>query len=71
MKVSFDNTKVAFANKTDFDLKKGYWLFKLVSSPTLVKLGKYSVNLALALRIPIGWALKNVLPLPAFWINSM
>ncbi|MFT4778149.1 MAG: proline dehydrogenase [Flavobacteriales bacterium] len=59
MKVSFDNTKVAFANKTDFDLKKGYWLFKLVSSPTLVKLGKYSVNLALALRIPIGWALKK------------
>ncbi len=59
MKVSFDNTEIAFAHKSDFDLKKGYWLFKMVSSPLLVKLGKHSVNLALALRIPIGWALKK------------
>lgn len=59
MKVSFDNTQVAFAHKSDFDLKKAYWLFKMVSSPTLVKLGKFAVNLALALHIPIGWALKK------------
>ncbi len=59
MKVSFDNTEIAFAHKSDYELKKGYWLFKMVSNPLLVKLGKYSVNFALALRIPIGWALKK------------
>jgi proline dehydrogenase len=37
--VSFDNTKIAFISKSDFDLKKSYWLFKLMSKPMLVKYG--------------------------------
>ena len=37
--VSFDNTQIAFKAKTDFDLKKSYWLFKLMSKPLLVKYG--------------------------------
>lgn len=37
--VSFDNTKIAFISKSDFDLKKSYWLFKLMSKPVLVKYG--------------------------------
>ncbi|MCH2198285.1 MAG: proline dehydrogenase family protein [Flavobacteriales bacterium] len=59
MKLSFDNTEIAFAHKSNAELKKAYWLFKLVGSPALVKFGKVSVGLALKLRIPIGWAMRN------------
>lgn len=59
MKLTFDNTEIAFAHRSNAELKKAYWLFKLVGSPALVKFGKLSTRLALALRIPIGWALRS------------
>lgn len=37
--VSFDNTENAFKAKTNFDLTKSYWLFKLVSNPSMVNFG--------------------------------
>ena len=58
MKLSFENTAVAFGHKNKAQLKKAYWLFKLVANPTLVKLGKFFMNIALKLHIPIGWAIK-------------
>jgi len=45
--ISFDNTEIAFKNKTDKELKKAYWLFKIVASPFLVKMGKYFAKPAL------------------------
>ncbi len=56
--ISFENTETAFRHKSNASLRKAYWLFKLVGSPLLVKLGKFKVNLALKLHIPIGWALR-------------
>ncbi len=57
--LNFDNTEIAFAHKSKRELFRAYWLFRLVSSPALVTLGKVLVNVALTLRIPIGWALKG------------
>lgn len=57
--ISFDNTQVAFRHKSDFELSKSYWLFRLIGNPFLVKTGKVLVNLALKLHIPIGWALRR------------
>ena len=37
--ISFDNTQIAFISKSDSDLKKSYFLFKLISNPFLVKYG--------------------------------
>ena len=34
--ISFDNTENAFKGKTNFDLNRSYWLFKMVGSPSLV-----------------------------------
>lgn len=56
--VSFDNTEVAFSGKTPGALKRSYWLFKVISSPTMVTIGKALTNFALAIRFPIRWALK-------------
>ncbi|MES2567528.1 MAG: proline dehydrogenase family protein [Bacteroidota bacterium] len=36
--ISFDNTENAFKAKTNYDLNRAYWLFKMVGNPALVKL---------------------------------
>lgn len=54
----FENTEIAFAYKSDKELRKAYLLFKLVGSPLLVKLGKIATNILLYLRLPISWAIK-------------
>lgn len=56
--VSFDNTEIAFSGKTDSDLKRSYWLFKMISSPTFVNIGKGLTNFALAIHFPVRWAIK-------------
>lgn len=57
--LSFENTAVAFAHKSNRELAKAYWLFKIVGSPFMVALGKVLVKVALSLRIPIGWAMRG------------
>jgi proline dehydrogenase len=56
---SFDNTEIAFSGKTNGELKRAYWLFKLIGNPVLVVAGRIFTNVALTLRIPIGWALRG------------
>ena len=48
----FDNTQFAFESKSDKDLKKAYYLYKLIGSPTLTKLGTKVFNLPFAVDIP-------------------
>jgi len=56
---SLDNTEIAFGGKSNAELKRAYWLFKLISNPALVVAGRTFTNLAITLRIPIGWALSG------------
>ncbi|NCA21045.1 MAG: proline dehydrogenase, partial [Crocinitomicaceae bacterium] len=56
--VSFDNTEIAFQSKTNKDLKRAYWLFKIIASPTIVKIGKFATNLALKVGLPIKKSVK-------------
>ncbi len=37
--ISFDNTENAFKAKTNSELRRSFWLFKLISNPALVNLG--------------------------------
>lgn len=37
--ISFDNTENAFKAKTNAELNRSYWLFKLIGNPSVVKLG--------------------------------
>lgn len=54
----FDNTEIAFNYRTNGELKSAYTLFKLVSSPRLVKAGKVFLTIALKLHIPFAWLIK-------------
>lgn len=56
--ISFDNTKIAFAAKSDRDLKRAYSLFKLVASPSLVKFGKVATSIAIKMHLPINGLVK-------------
>lgn len=59
--ISFDNTEIAFKSKSNKDLKKAYWLFKMVGSPSFVKFGKWATNLAFKLRLPISGLIKKTI----------
>lgn len=47
--ISFDNTENAFKAKSNSELSRSYWLFKLISNPLLVKAGATFGPLALNL----------------------
>lgn len=49
----FDNTQVAFSLKSDTELKRAYFLFKMIGSPSLVKIGTSVTNLALKAHLPV------------------
>lgn len=59
--ISFDNTEVAFRSKKNGELKKAYWLFKIIASPTFVKFGKWATPLALRLNLPINGIIKKTI----------
>ena len=49
----FDNTEVAFALKTDSQLERAYFLFKMIQNQPLVKIGSAVTNFALKAKLPI------------------
>ena len=53
MKKIFDNTEVAFALKSDTELERAYFLFKLIDSQPLVKLGTLVTNFAIKANLPV------------------
>jgi proline dehydrogenase len=59
--ISFDNTEIAFQSKSNSDLNRAYWLFKLIGNPTMVKVGKWSTNTALNIGLPINGLIKKTI----------
>ncbi len=57
--ISFDNTENAFKAKSNGDLNRSYWLFKLISNPTLVKVGANTAPFAL--NIGLKGLFKNTI----------
>ena len=60
-KLDFNNTEIAFRNKSDKDLDKAYWLFKMVSSSTLIKIGTPITNFALSIGLPIQGIIRKTI----------
>lgn len=58
MQPDFSNTARAFAHLSDHELRRALLLFRAVGSPAAVKAGKHLLRLALALRLPVAWALR-------------
>ena len=49
----FDNTAVAFSSKTDAELERAYFLFRLIASQPLVKIGNHVAQFALKTHLPV------------------
>ncbi|WP_417429826.1 proline dehydrogenase family protein [Halpernia sp.] len=50
----FNDTKIAFADKSDAELRKAYWMFKLIEQPTLTKIGTSILNFSVHNNIPFA-----------------
>ncbi|GAB2521417.1 proline dehydrogenase family protein [Spirosoma aerophilum] len=59
--LSFEDTSIAFSSQSDFKLRKTYWLFALMNKGWLVNLGTFFIKIALRLRLPIKFLIKNTI----------
>ena len=59
--ISFNNTEIAFKHKSDRDLRRARFLFKVMASPALVKMGKGLTNFGLRLHLPINGLIKSTI----------
>jgi len=56
--LSFNNTEIAFSNKTNTDLNQSYWLFKIMSNNTVVSIGSKLMGISLKIHLPIKGLIK-------------
>ncbi|MCF6296753.1 MAG: proline dehydrogenase family protein [Flavobacteriaceae bacterium] len=59
MKKLFENTEVAFALKSDSELERAYFLFKLIKNEPLVKIGTAVTKFALKSKLPIEGLIRS------------
>ncbi|MDQ6478559.1 proline dehydrogenase family protein [Dyadobacter sp. LHD-138] len=60
--VFFEDTSIAFASKSDSQLRKTYWVFSLMNQARVVNLGTFFIKIALKLHLPI----KNLIRVTIF-----
>jgi len=56
---SFENTELAFVAKSDWQLKKAYWLFRIVNNNLMAKISTRAANVSLKLHLPIKRMIKK------------
>jgi len=61
MSLKFDNTEIAFKSKSSHDLKSAKLLFNMVSSSSMVRLGRCLTNAAFSIQLPIKGIIKKTI----------
>lgn len=59
--LSFNNTEVAFRSKSNADLNRAYWLFKIIANNFLVQVGTPITNAALKMGLPIKGIIRKTI----------
>ena len=59
--IKFENTEIAFKSKSNAQLKKAQYLFKIMGNPSLVKIGNSLTKIAIGIHFPVAWAAKPTL----------
>lgn len=57
-RLSFENTEIAFHHSTNADLKRAYWLFRMININFFVKMGPPITNFAMKIGLPIKSLIK-------------
>jgi proline dehydrogenase len=60
-RISFDNTEVAYASLSNSELRKAYWLFRMMNINWLVSIGNNIINLLLKINFPIQSVVKKTI----------
>jgi hypothetical protein len=55
----FNNTEVAFKLKSDSELERAYFLFKMISKEPLVRIGTAATKFALNLHLPVEGLIRS------------
>ncbi|MDX1462283.1 MAG: proline dehydrogenase family protein [Marinirhabdus sp.] len=55
----FNNTETAFKLKTDSELERAYFLFKMIANEPLVRIGTAATKLALNLHLPVEGLIRS------------
>jgi len=55
----FENTSTAFTLKSDSELERAYFLFKMISSQPLVRIGTVATNFALKANLPVEGLIRS------------
>jgi proline dehydrogenase len=55
----FDNTKIGFVLKSNLELEKAYFLFKIISNKALTSFGKKLLNIILTFKLPFLFIVKK------------
>jgi len=55
----FENTEVAFSLKSDTELERAYFLFKMISLEPLVRIGTAATNFALKAHLPVEGLIRS------------
>ena len=56
--LSFENTEIAFRHSSNTDLKRAYWLFRMININFFVKMGPPVTNFAMKIGLPIKGIIK-------------
>ncbi|WP_419802791.1 proline dehydrogenase family protein [Mucilaginibacter sp.] len=59
--LSFENTEIAFKHESNTDLRRAYWLFKIINLNFLVKIGPPITNFAFKIGLPIKPLVKSTI----------
>jgi proline dehydrogenase len=55
----FNNTQTAFKLKSDSELERAYFLFKMISKEPLVRIGTAATKVALNLNLPVEGLIRS------------
>ena len=56
--INFNDTKAVFAHKSNFELRKSYYLFSILQHSLLVKIGSLLLKISFFLRLPVKKLIK-------------
>lgn len=59
MSIDFNNTEIAFHLKSDSDLERAYFLFKMISIEPLVRIGTAATNFAIKAHLPVEGLIRS------------
>ena len=59
--LSFENTEIAFRHSSNLDLKRAYWLFRVINVNFLARIGPPVTNFAMKIGLPIKSLIRTTI----------